>query len=140
MKTFEVLEQVLLCSQKYCKSIKQYHFSNHAISILNDCKGVVELHHSYEDNNIDSEPEAHHLANVIDLLIPDQWILIDTGDYIMAPLGSGVLPEFETYDPHYKLILVHKKVFEKHHEELQSRDTEWRNNAKDKIRTALKEK
>lgn len=110
--------------------IKRYHFSNHAVNQAlkgDGNNGIIELHRTWEDSDIYGQMYALELANSIDGLIPGEWVLIDTGDYITNEKGlSFGNYETDTYDPDYALILVYKSTFAEYRQALEEVDRQWR--------------
>ena len=87
--------------------------------------GYQEIAYSFEYNNAHALDEAHYFANMLSSFTPDKFVLVETGDYIMAPLGHS-RKAFETYDPNYHLYLFDENVFSRHEEALRTADRKWR--------------
>lgn len=109
--------------------VKRYHFSNHAVDkilIGDGNSGVFELHRMWEDADPYGQQDAIETANFIDGLMPGEWVLINTGDYIVKQ-GNGLGNwETDTYDPDYRMLLVHCTTFIKFHNKLEAVDLVWR--------------
>lgn len=120
----------ILYALEYCNKvvpIEQHHLSNYAVRKVFNEEQIRFIGGSYEDNNIGSITEAKNVANIISTLMPEKWVLIDTGDYITSQNGY-LPPEYdnEIYDPHWYYYLVAKDVFEALKEKAFEEDKVWR--------------
>lgn len=110
--------------------IKRYHFSNYAIDQIltgDGNSGVFELHRMWEDTDPYGQQDAIDAANFIDGLTPGEWVLIGTGDYITSERRENFWTyDNDTYDPDYRLLLVHKSTFAEYQQELEEVDQRWR--------------
>lgn len=109
------------------KEIEKIHLSNYAIEKVFQDGELKQIGFSYEDRNIPSIEGAREIADLINTLMPNKFVLIDTGDYITTDNASY---DSETYDPYYRYYLVPIDVFNLNKEELFSIDHSWREEMK----------
>lgn len=119
--------------------IEEFHYSNHAIAQvfirepLPDLRtGCREMICSYEDRSLEAYETAKDVCKLIAALMPGEWVMVDTGDFIQTTLPAdqrdpdGDQWKMETYDPHNHIYLIHVDVFERKREELDRIEKAWR--------------
>lgn len=131
MNTLAIINAALqYASKEFYGEIKRYHFSNYAVDQVltgDGNSGVFELHRMWEDADPYGQQDAIATANLIDGLVPFNYVLIDTGDYIVNEQGF-IFGNWrtDTYDPDYRMLLVHESTFVKYQQALERVDREWR--------------
>lgn len=131
-----ILNETIRYHKKLDPAVPGVHMSNHAMDTVfgsmtsdeKDGAGVFLVGSTYEDTNIAADIEAREAVYLVDVLMPNAWIIIFTGDYIMTADHYAENAE-ETYDPYYCVYLLHKDTYAKYRAELERIDGEWRREA-----------
>lgn len=104
------------------------HLSNHAVASINESDRGWFVASSYEDGNLESFENAEALFKFLSS-VTDDFVLIDTGDYITSNLPYEMQPagcDNETYDPNYCFYIVATEGWQKIRTQVMTIDRAWR--------------
>jgi hypothetical protein len=106
------------------------HIANAVVDLIPE---KHSLHYMWEDNDIEGSRAAYDFYDWLEKHSQNQFILIDTGDYIVPECCRVSDPPYhncENYDAHYYLYLVPMAIWEACRDEVMTKDAEWREQAK----------